>query len=55
VDLLISYPSTLVIEYENAGIPASVHPIDASIDDLAKFVTKTKKILDGQVRIKLNQ
>lgn len=42
VDLLISYPSTLVVEYENVGIPAAVHSLDASIDDLAKFISKTK-------------
>lgn len=28
VDLLVSYPSTLVIEYEGAGVPAMVHPMN---------------------------
>lgn len=28
VDLLVSYPSTLVIEYEGAGVPAVVHPMN---------------------------
>ena len=42
VDLLVSYPSTLVIEYETAGIPASVHSLDASIDELTQFVEKIK-------------
>lgn len=45
VDLLISYPSTLVIEYAGAGIPASVHPIDARIDDLPLFVEKTWSLI----------
>ncbi len=45
VDLLISYPSTLVIEYKNIGVTASVHPLDASIIDLTRFIEKTKKCL----------
>jgi hypothetical protein len=49
-DLLISYPSTLVIEYENLGIPASVHPLDVRIDDLDKFIEKTKQSLVEQMR-----
>ena len=45
VDLLISYPSTLVIEYENVGIPASVHPLDVGIDELTKFLEKTRALV----------
>lgn len=55
VDLLISYPSTLVIEYENVGIPASVHPLDASIDDLTKFIEKTKNYFAEQMNRKFHQ
>lgn len=49
VDLLISYPSTLVIEYENVGISASVHTIDASINDLTQFIEKTKNVFAEQM------
>lgn len=48
VDLLVSYPSTLVIEYEGIGIPASVHSLDASIDDLPLFIEKTQGIIENK-------
>ena len=38
VDLLISYPSTLVIEYEGLGIQASVHPLDIGLEALPRFI-----------------
>jgi N-acetyl sugar amidotransferase len=41
VDLLISYPSTLVIEYEGAGVAASVHPLDSALDALPAFLEQT--------------
>lgn len=47
VDLLVSYPSTLVIEYEGLGVPASTHPLDASADDLLDFIEKTQKIIEN--------
>ena len=49
VDLLVSYPSTLVIEYEGVGVPASVHSLDISIDDLPVFIEKTQKIIENQM------
>lgn len=45
VDLLVSYPSTLVIEYGGVGVPASVHPLDMSLDDLPLFFEKTQEII----------
>lgn len=49
VDLLVSYPSTLVIEYEGVGVHASVHSLNASSDDLSLFFEKTKKIIENQI------
>lgn len=46
VDLLISYPSTLVVEYEGAGVPASIHPIDAGVDALSPFMDKTRSLIN---------
>lgn len=45
VELLISYPSTLVIEYEVVGIPASIHPLDMEVDSLDEFIDQTLKKL----------
>lgn len=45
VDLLVSYPSTLVVEYEGVGIPASVHPLDVGIDALPIFIEKTRQLI----------
>ena len=39
VDLLISYPSTLVIEYAGAGVPAAVHPLNLDVGEADDFVT----------------
>lgn len=51
VDMLISYPSTLVVEYSGEGISAIVHPIDLSIDasqDLLISITeKLKSVCDS--------
>jgi hypothetical protein len=49
VDLLVSYPSTLVIEYENCGIPSSVHPLNASSDFLTQILENIKKNLDKKI------
>lgn len=38
VDLLVSYPSTLVVEYSGVGVQACVHPINADANILKKFV-----------------
>ena len=37
VDFLISYPSTLVIEYENSGIPSAVHPLNMTFDSVVEY------------------
>lgn len=47
VDLLISYPSTLVSEYSNAGIPAIVHPINLHPEEANSFLC--------EIRHKLNE
>jgi len=48
VDLLVSYPSTLVLEYEGRGIPASIHPLDINLGDLPSYLEKTQRIIDGK-------
>jgi hypothetical protein len=50
VELLISYPSTLVIEYEGAGIHASIHPLDMKSDSLDQFIDQTLRMLEPSVR-----
>ncbi|TCS35095.1 hypothetical protein EDC30_1118 [Paucimonas lemoignei] len=37
VQFLVSYPSTLVVEYASSGIPAVVHPIDLSVQNYDAF------------------
>lgn len=46
VELLVSYPSTLVIEYEGVGIPASVHPLDIGADALPEFFKQTRRMIE---------
>jgi hypothetical protein len=46
VDLLVSYPSTLVVEYAAVNIPAAVHPMDLAAPAAAAFVTSTAAQLD---------
>ncbi len=46
VDLLVSYPSTLVKEYESSGIHACVHSLDAQLGDLDLFVDKIQKAIE---------
>jgi hypothetical protein len=38
VDLVVSYPSTLVVEYSGVGVQACVHPINADPNILEEFV-----------------
>lgn len=38
VDLLVSYPSTLVVEYSGVGVQACIHPINAEPNLLENFV-----------------
>lgn len=45
VDLLVSYPSTLVIEYEGAGIRACVHPLDVDGEALPQFLDRTRRMI----------
>ena len=45
VDLLISYQSTLVVEYAGVGVPAAVHPINLENENSIDFIgTVTKRI-----------
>ena len=37
VRFLVSYPSTLVVEYASSGIPAAVHPIDLPVTNCHAF------------------
>lgn len=41
VDLLVSYPSTLVLEYQGAGIAASIHSLGIPVVDLPQFLDQT--------------
>lgn len=47
VDLLVSYPSTLVIEYEDQGIPALVHPISITREELPDFLNQTRGLIES--------
>jgi hypothetical protein len=53
VDLLISYPSTLVDEYSGAGVPAMVHPMNLLKKDADDFVRsvglKLKSLRDSKI------
>ncbi|WP_433692508.1 hypothetical protein [Herbaspirillum seropedicae] len=49
VDLLVSYPSTLVMEYEGLGIAASVHSLDASMEALCPFVEEIQRTIEYQL------
>jgi hypothetical protein len=47
VDLLVSYPSTLVVEYANAGVPAVVHGMDERPEtSAASLAALQQKLLD---------
>lgn len=52
VDLLIAYPSTLVVEYEGAGVPAVVHPMNmlpaSSAAYLALLIVALTNIKSGR-------
>lgn len=47
VDLLISYPSTLVVEYSGFGVPAMVHAINLSKDASDDFIYSVVKKLES--------
>ncbi|MBM3117389.1 hypothetical protein [Jeongeupia naejangsanensis] len=46
VDLLVSYPSTMVQEYKTHGVAAVVHPIDLGADNAADLVVEIAKQLN---------
>lgn len=51
VDWLISYPSTLVTEYDSKGIPAFVHAIDLLPKDADVFLSRVQEaLLSGRSR-----
>lgn len=45
IDLLISYPSTLAIEYTEAGAECIVHPIDLDIENVGNLLIKIKNYI----------
>ncbi len=45
VDLLISYPSTLVVEYEAHGVKAIVHPINMRLNEAQPFFSNLSREL----------
>lgn len=45
VDLLISYPSTLVTEYRNVGVASVVHPLDIHEDGVEDFYDSVVEML----------
>jgi hypothetical protein len=46
VDLLVSYPSTMVAEYEFYGIAAVVHPINLTADNAVDLVAEIERRLN---------
>lgn len=46
VDIVISYPSTLVDEYSLAGVGAVVHPYAITLFDAADYLEKLSAVLD---------
>ena len=47
VDLLISYPSTLVTEYSNNGVAAVIHNVNAEMIEVQNTVDEVRKKLAG--------
>lgn len=50
VDFLISYPSTLVVEYQTQGIDSIVHPLNANFIDVDKCIVSTLKRLGHDIQ-----
>lgn len=48
VDILISYPSTLVSEYHLLGVPAVTHPINENIYNLQEIITEVREAIIEQ-------
>ncbi|WP_146204374.1 hypothetical protein [Massilia glaciei] len=49
VDLLVSYESTLVVEYAGEGVPAEVHPINMPPERAGDYVERVRRRLPGHV------
>lgn len=49
VDMLISYPSTLVNEYSNLGIPAVIHSLNLDKNAASEFVATARAGIGGLV------
>lgn len=52
VDLLISYPSTLVKEYEGMNIPAIIHPLNMPPADAGDLIESIKRAVELLARQK---
>lgn len=52
VDLLISYPSTLVKEYEGVNIPAIIHPLNMPPADAGDLIESIKRAVELLARQK---
>lgn len=48
VDLIVAYPSTLVTEYANVGVPAIVHALDATPEAATKLSGEIQTRLTGK-------
>jgi len=46
VDLLISYPSTLVEEYHAVGVDAVVHPYAIAVEDAENYLSNLSEVLE---------
>ena len=55
VDLVISYPSTLVAEYSAHNIPAAVHPIDLDGENSGPILDEIRNRLDLFIKKKCTQ
>lgn len=47
VDLLIAYPSTLVVEYDGLGIPAAVHPMNLGCEDTENYMQSVFEMINS--------
>ncbi|VFR63380.1 hypothetical protein BRI9_2927 [plant metagenome] len=50
VDMLISYPSTLAVEYETVGVRSLLHPLDFPVDKARVLATALCHRLAGEER-----
>ena len=47
VDLLIAYPSTLVVEYDGLGIAAAVHPMNLGREDAESYMKSVCEMINS--------